>query len=53
MGTILFSCKIGCVDGINPVTVKYFAFKDGVKYSLRGGILLSVVRGRGGDGSNT
>ncbi|MBO2029753.1 hypothetical protein J4734_29330 [Klebsiella pneumoniae] len=28
--------KIGCVGGIDPVIVKYFAFKNGVKYSLRG-----------------
>ena len=36
VGTVLFAYKIGCVGGIDPVTVKYFAFKDGVKYSLRG-----------------
>lgn len=35
-GTILFSYKIGCIGGIDPVTVKYFAYKNGVKYSLRG-----------------
>lgn len=34
--TVLFAYKIGCVGGIDPVTVKYFSFKDGVKYSLRG-----------------
>jgi hypothetical protein len=36
VGTVLLAYKIGCVGGIAPVTVKYFAFKDGVKYSLRG-----------------
>ncbi|MDN4629697.1 M949_RS01915 family surface polysaccharide biosynthesis protein [Erwinia sp. PsM31] len=36
VGTILFAYKIGCVGGVDPVTVKYFAFKDSVKYSLRG-----------------
>lgn len=35
-GTVLFAYKIGCVGGIDPVAVKYFAFRDGVKYSLRG-----------------
>lgn len=53
MGTILFAFKIGCVGGIDPVALKYFAFEDGVKYSLRKGvILLSVVWGRGGEGSS-
>ncbi|MBH2847060.1 hypothetical protein I6U52_25570 [Serratia marcescens] len=36
IGTVLFAYKIGCVGGIDPVTVKYFAFRNGVKYSLRG-----------------
>lgn len=36
VGTVLFAYKIGCVGGIDPVTVKYFAFRGGVKYSLRG-----------------
>lgn len=36
VGTVLFAYKIGCVGGIVPVTVKYFAFKGGLKYSLRG-----------------
>ncbi|MBO2025572.1 hypothetical protein J4733_09925 [Klebsiella pneumoniae] len=45
VGTVLFAYKIGCVGGIDPVIVKYFAFKNGVKYSLREkSILLSVVR---------
>lgn len=35
-GIVLFAYKIGCVGGIDPVTVKYFAFRNGVKYSLRG-----------------
>ena len=35
-GTVLFAYKIGCVGGIEPVPVKYFAYKNGVKYSLRG-----------------
>lgn len=35
-GTVLFAYKIGCIGGIDPVTVKYFAYKNGVKYSLRG-----------------
>ncbi|MER4060189.1 hypothetical protein J8812_16610, partial [Klebsiella pneumoniae] len=33
---VLFAYKIGRVGGIDPVIVKYFAFKNGVKYSLRG-----------------
>lgn len=36
VGTVLFAYKIGCVGGIDPVTVKYFAFKNGIKFSLRG-----------------
>ncbi|WP_292991983.1 M949_RS01915 family surface polysaccharide biosynthesis protein [Pantoea sp.] len=36
IGTVLFAYKIGCVGGIDPVTVKYFAFRNGMKYSLRG-----------------
>jgi len=35
-GTVLFTYKIGCIGGIDPVPVKYFAYKNGVKYSLRG-----------------
>lgn len=27
--TVSFAYKIGCVGGIDPVAVKYFAFKDG------------------------
>lgn len=34
--TILFAYKIGCVGGIDPVTIKYFAYSNGVKYALRG-----------------
>lgn len=33
-GSVLFAYKIGCIGGIDPVTVKYFAYKNGVKYSL-------------------
>lgn len=36
VGTVLFAYKIGCVGGIDPVMVKYFAFRNKVKYSLRG-----------------
>lgn len=36
VGTVLFAYKIGCVGGLDPVTVKYFAYKNGVKNSLRG-----------------
>ncbi|WP_368545022.1 M949_RS01915 family surface polysaccharide biosynthesis protein [Enterobacter soli] len=36
VGTVLFAYKIGCIGGIDPVTVKYFAFKNGIKHSLRG-----------------
>ncbi|HFZ8993329.1 TPA: M949_RS01915 family surface polysaccharide biosynthesis protein [Citrobacter freundii] len=36
VGTVLFAYKIGCIGGIDPVIVKYFAFRHGVKYSLRG-----------------
>ena len=34
--TVLFAYKTGCIGGLDPVTVKYFAYKNGVKYSLRG-----------------
>ena len=34
--TVLFAYKIGCIGGLDPVTVKYFAYKNGVKYALRG-----------------
>jgi hypothetical protein len=34
--TIFFSYKVGCIGGIDPVTVKYFAYHKGVKYALRG-----------------
>ena len=34
--TVLFAYKIGCIGGIDPVAVKYFAYTNGVKYSLRG-----------------
>lgn len=33
---VLFAYRIGCVGGIDPVSVKYFAYRDGVKYALRG-----------------
>ncbi|EAA3682879.1 hypothetical protein DOA99_23055 [Salmonella enterica subsp. houtenae] len=32
----LFAYNIGCVGGVDPVSVKYFAFHNGVKYALRG-----------------
>jgi len=35
-GVVLFAYKIGCISGLDPETVKYFAYKNGVKYSLRG-----------------
>ncbi|HFZ1735256.1 TPA: M949_RS01915 family surface polysaccharide biosynthesis protein, partial [Pluralibacter gergoviae] len=34
--TVLFAYKIGCVGGIDTVPVKYFAYNNGIKYSLRG-----------------
>lgn len=34
--TVLFAYTIGCVGGLDPVTVKYFAYENGVKHSLRG-----------------
>lgn len=46
VGTVLFAYKIGCVGGIDPVTVKYFAFRNRVKYSLRGEEHIII----GGDG---
>lgn len=33
---ILFAYKIGCISDMIPVEVKYFAYYEGVKYSLRG-----------------
>lgn len=35
-GTVLFAYKIGCIGGLDPVTVKYFAYRNGVKHTLRG-----------------
>lgn len=34
--TTLFAYRIGCVGGIDPIPIKYFAFQNGVKYALRG-----------------
>lgn len=36
LDTVLFSYTIGCVGGLDPVGVKYFAYENGVKHSLRG-----------------
>jgi len=33
---VLFAYTIGCIGGIDPVDVKYFAFYKGKKHSLRG-----------------
>lgn len=33
---VLFSYTIGCVGGLDPVTVKYFSYENGMKHSLRG-----------------
>lgn len=44
-GTVLFAYKIGCIGGIDPVTVKYFAYKNGVKYALRGEEYIIVENG--------
>lgn len=33
---VLFAYKIGCVGGIDPVVVKYFAYHNGIKHALRG-----------------
>ena len=35
--TVLFSYTIGCVGGLDPVDVKYFAYENSVKHALRGG----------------
>lgn len=35
-GIVLFAYKIGCIGGVDPVTVKYFAYSHGIKYALRG-----------------
>lgn len=51
-GTVLFAYKIGCIGGIDPVTVKYFAYKNGVKYALRGEEHIIVENGSYG-GENT
>ncbi|HHH4392374.1 M949_RS01915 family surface polysaccharide biosynthesis protein [Enterobacter cloacae] len=49
-GTVLFAYKIGCIGGIDPVTVKYFAYKNGVKHALRGEEHIIVVNeGYGGE----
>ncbi|WP_436883267.1 M949_RS01915 family surface polysaccharide biosynthesis protein [Enterobacter asburiae] len=34
--TVLFAYRIGCVGGIDAVDLKYFAYHNGIKYSLRG-----------------
>ncbi|ELQ3995453.1 hypothetical protein RNP97_002288 [Enterobacter bugandensis] len=36
LDTVLFAYTIGCVGGLDPVAVKYFAYENGVKHSLRG-----------------
>ncbi|MGV3347036.1 M949_RS01915 family surface polysaccharide biosynthesis protein [Enterobacteriaceae bacterium LUAb1] len=33
---VFFSYTIGCVGSLDPVTVKYFAYENGMKHSLRG-----------------
>ncbi|EJH7011973.1 hypothetical protein QB714_003938 [Salmonella enterica] len=33
---VLFAYNVGCVGGVDPVSVKYFAFYNGRKYALRG-----------------
>lgn len=42
---VLFAYKVGCIGGIDPVTVKYFAYKNGVKYALRGDEHIIVENG--------
>ncbi|HGU9807723.1 TPA: M949_RS01915 family surface polysaccharide biosynthesis protein [Enterobacter hormaechei] len=36
LDTVLFAYTIGCVGGLDPVAVKYFAYENGIKHSLRG-----------------
>lgn len=36
LDTVLFAYTIGCVGGLDLVAVKYFAYENGVKHSLRG-----------------
>ncbi|WP_439413034.1 M949_RS01915 family surface polysaccharide biosynthesis protein [Enterobacter ludwigii] len=34
--TVLFAYRMGCAGGIDAVDFKYFAYHNGIKYSLRG-----------------
>lgn len=52
--TVLFAYKIECIGGLDFVTVKYFAFKNGVKYALRGeGHIIVENGGYGGENPPT
>ncbi|MBZ6072439.1 M949_RS01915 family surface polysaccharide biosynthesis protein [Aeromonas schubertii] len=45
LSTLLFAYKIGCVGGIEPYNIKYFAFQDGKKYALRGEEMIMTPEG--------
>lgn len=48
---VFFAYKAGCVGGIDPVPIKYFSYKDGVKYALRGEETIQTPNGNyGGEG---
>ncbi|MGV2703525.1 M949_RS01915 family surface polysaccharide biosynthesis protein [Aeromonas salmonicida] len=45
---VFFAYKVGCVGGIDPVPIKYFSYKDGVKYALRGEETIQTPNGNYG-----
>lgn len=45
---IFFAYKVGCVGGIDPVPIKYFSYRDGVKYALRGEETIQTSNGNYG-----
>lgn len=41
-------------EGIDPIPIKYFSYKDGVKHPLRGEETIQVLNGSyGGEGAYT
>lgn len=49
---VLFSYRISCSGGVDPGEVKYFAYNNGKKYSLRGQETIKADGGKmGGEGN--
>lgn len=45
LDTVFFAYTIGCVGGLEPVAVKYFAYENGIKHSLRGEVRMITPDG--------